>query len=238
MTLLGKKSILIKAILGVVICLFIVHPGQVLANNQLVGQEDEIINRVNLIRSAEGLSILNKDNRLMSSALNKATDMDLNNYFDHAGLNDLRMFYWINGTGYSYDFAGENLAKGFTSIDKLMNAWVSSSTHYQNIINPKFKDIGVGIVQGVLNGKETVFVVQHFGLEKEIASNYIKQSTSSVMDYIKYKTETTKPVVLGTEDNVSTGGIPLVAMDIKILSLIIVLGLIGYRIETINNPVV
>ena len=237
MILLGKRNILIKAILGIVMCLFVVQSGQVLAN-QLIGQEDEIISRVNLIRSVEGLPILNTDNRLMSSALDKATDMDINDYFNHAGLNDLRMFYWINGADYSYDFAGENLAKGFTSVDRLINAWVSSPTHYQNIINPKFKDIGVGIMPGVLNGKDTVFVVQHFGLEKAVSSDYIKQSTSSVIDYIKYKTEINKPVILGAEDDINTDTSPLVAMDIKILFLIIILGLIGYRIKTINSSVI
>lgn len=238
MILLGKRNILIKIILGIVICLFLVQPNQILAN-QLVGQEDEIIRRINLVRSAEGLSILNKDNRLMNSALSKANDMSLNNYFSHPTLNDLKMFYWINGADYSYDFAGENLAKGFTSIDRLIDAWVFSPTHYKNIVNHKFKDTGIGIAKGVLNGKEIVFIVQHFGLEKKSLS-YIQQNVSSVLDYVnRYKTEINKPIVLGAEDNIlnniDTDAKSLATMDIKILFLIAVLGLIGYRIETINS---
>ncbi len=231
MILSVSRNFLIRLVAIMVVCLFVIQPNSAMAG-QMIGQENEIIRRVNLIRSSEGLPILNKDNRLMSSALNKAKDMDLNNYFSHSALNDLRMFYWITGFDYSYDFAGENLAKGFTSVNKLMDAWTSSSAHYKNMVNPKFKDIGVGIVKGMLNGKEIVFVVQHFGLEK-VSLSYLQQSASSIFDYV-----TNGPVVLGAVDNDTktddTKPSSTQEMDIKILLLIISLGVIGYTVEKVN----
>jgi len=234
MILSVKRNFLIRAIAIIVISLFIVQPNQVFAN-QIVGQEDEIIRRINLIRLEEGLSALNKDSRLMSSALNKAKDMTSNNYFDHSTLNNLKMFYWISGSDYSYDLAGENLAKGFSSVNRLINAWVSSPAHYQNIINPKFKDVGIGIIEGKLNGKKTVFVVQHFGLEK-VSLSYVAQSTSSILGYIYgQKIEINKPLVLGETDNVNTGGNSLSGLDFNVLIMIMMLGIVGYVIRTSNS---
>lgn len=234
MILSVKRNFLIRAIAIIVISLFIVQPNQVFAN-QIVGQEDEIIRRINSIRSEEGLPILNKDNRLMSSALNKAKDMTLNNYFDHSTLSSLKMFYWISGSDYSYELAGENLAKGFFSIDRLINAWVSSPTHYRNIINPKFEDIGIGIIEGELNGKKTVFVVQHFGLEK-VSLSYVEQNTLSILNYIYgQKMEINKPIVLGEIDNISTNSSSLPSLDFNVLIMIMMLGIVGYVMRTINS---
>lgn len=40
---------------------------------------------------------------------------------------------------------------------------MNSPTHKENIINPKYKEIGIGVVNGTLGGIKTTLVVQHFG---------------------------------------------------------------------------
>lgn len=129
----------------------------------LSGQESAIISRTNAIRAEAGLPALSVDSRLMQSAAAKAADMATRNYFDHVNPDGYRMAYWINNAGYSYSLAGENLAKGFSSIDRLINAWVASATHYKNLVESKFTNIGVGMAEGMYNGQETLFIVQHFG---------------------------------------------------------------------------
>ena len=135
------------------------------AANALIGQETAVLDRTNNIRAAAGLPALTFDARLAQSAARKATDMATRGYFDHANPDGLRMSYWINSTGYTYTLAGENLAKGFSDLSRLMNAWVASPTHYKNLVEPKFTNIGIGMAEGWYEDQPTLFIVQHFGVE-------------------------------------------------------------------------
>ena len=129
----------------------------------LQGKEMELIQLTNQLRQNQGVSMLAVNPELTASALLKAQDMAKNSYFGHANLAGNRMAYWIKLSGYNYLRAGENLAKGFTNTSDLMTAWVNSPTHYANLINDNYQEIGVGMAQGYLNGKFTIFVVQHLG---------------------------------------------------------------------------
>jgi uncharacterized protein YkwD len=129
----------------------------------LLGEETEIIRLTNQLRQDQGLPALIVNNKLNSSALAKANDMAANNYFGHADKLGNRMAYWIKAAGYNYLRAGENLAKGFSSPESTVAAWVNSPTHYANLLNSNYREIGVGITQGYLDGRLTTFVVQHFG---------------------------------------------------------------------------
>lgn len=149
-----------------VIFVFTIPVIKVSAADSLIGQENEIVKLTNEIRKQNGVSPLIIDERLNNSALQKAQDMVDKGYFGHLSPDGLRMHYWINNNGYEYTLAGENLAKGFSSVDKLVEAWENSFSHYVNLVEPKFKHIGIGIVEGEYNGKNTVFVVQHFGVEQ------------------------------------------------------------------------
>ena len=165
------------AVLFIVVLLSQFGPTPALASSSLIGQETTIISRVNSVRAEAGLQALTIDSRLTQSAQAKATDMASMGYFAHGSPEGYRMGHWINGAGYTYSLAGENLAKGFTSIDRLMNAWVASPSHYQNLIEPKFVNIGIGIAEGVYQDQPTVFVVQHFGVE---ATGFIKDTAPIV----------------------------------------------------------
>ena len=129
----------------------------------LVGKEAEVIQLTNSIRQEHGASILSVSNQLNFSAEAKANDMATNGYFNHADQNGNRLGYWITATGYNYLRAGENLAKGFSTSTALVQAWVNSPTHYANLINANYREIGIGIAEGYIDGRLTVFVVQHFG---------------------------------------------------------------------------
>jgi hypothetical protein len=45
----------------------------------------------------------------------------------------------------------------------MISAWMTSPTHRDNIINPKYKEIGIAVVPGTLLGSDTMLVVQLFG---------------------------------------------------------------------------
>lgn len=129
----------------------------------LMGQEAEIINLTNQLRQVRGIPVLEMNTSLTASAQAKAQDMADEGYFGHADNTGNHMTYWIKSTGYNYLRAGENLAKGFNNSKDLMQAWTNSPTHYANLTNSNYRDIGIGIAEGYINGRLTIFVAQHFG---------------------------------------------------------------------------
>ena len=51
----------------------------------------------------------------------------------------------ITNAGYRWSGAGENIAKGQRTPQDVMTSWMNSSGHKANILNCKFKNIGVGV---------------------------------------------------------------------------------------------
>lgn len=129
-----------------------------------------IINLTNRERTAAGLNSLKTNSKLSSAALAKANNMFEEQYWDHFGPNGETPWQFIRGAGYYYVYAGENLAKGFSTAEGVHEAWMASTSHRENIMSGKYKDIGVAVVEGVLLGKRTTLVVQMFGnLTQEVA---------------------------------------------------------------------
>jgi hypothetical protein len=77
--------------------------------------------------------------------------------------------------------AGENLAIGFVDSEEVAKAWEASSTHRQNLLEPSYREIGVAVVKGSFQGKETTLVVQFFGTPqaKAVVSKPLSVSTPS-----------------------------------------------------------
>jgi len=152
--------------------------------NPLASQEQLVIEQTNQIRAQAGLPALTLDSRLMQSAAAKATDMATRGYFGHANPDGYHMSYWINGAGYTYSLAGENLAKGFYDLDRLMNAWVASPGHYKNLVQPEFTNIGVGMAEGWYENQITLFVVQHFGAPAALTTQNIAALTAPLASLV------------------------------------------------------
>jgi hypothetical protein len=122
-----------------------------------------IISLTNQERSANGLNTLSQNSKLATAAMAKAENMFEEQYWDHFGPNGETPWQFITGAGYNYVYAGENLAKGFRTSEGVVEAWMASPTHRDNLLSKNYKDIGVAIKTGVLLGKETTLVVQMFG---------------------------------------------------------------------------
>jgi uncharacterized protein YkwD len=123
---------------------------------------NSILNLINTSRQQAGLAPFVSNPTLVKAAQAKADDMTKRGYFDHVDPDGTRGWQLIGKNGYSYNTAGENLAEGFQDAESTMNAWMNSPTHKANIISPNFKETGVVVVPGVLNGRQTNFVVQMF----------------------------------------------------------------------------
>jgi Cysteine-rich secretory protein family/Bacterial TSP3 repeat len=137
----------------------------------MMEQARKIISLTNEIRSSLGINVLVENNSLNNSAYSKAQDMLVNQYFSHTSSGGKRVAGWLNSVAYDYQVAGENLAMGFSSPENVVQAWTKSATHYSNIIDSDFTEIGVGVVAGWYNEKETTLVAQHFGAPKLATNN-------------------------------------------------------------------
>jgi hypothetical protein len=122
-----------------------------------------IIQLTNQQRTAAGLNTLTSNAKLTAAAQAKANNMFEVQYWDHYGPNGETPWMFISQAGYTYVYAGENLAKGFRTAEGVHEAWMASPTHKENIMSVNYKEIGVAVVEGTLLGKETILVVQMFG---------------------------------------------------------------------------
>lgn len=117
-------------------------------------------------RSKNGLPPLTLNQTLNTAAQQKAEDMFAKNYWAHFGPNGETPWNFILQSGYQYEHAGENLAKNFMFSDGVIQAWMNSPTHRENIVRPVYTDVGFAIVNGILQNEETTLVVQMFGTPK------------------------------------------------------------------------
>lgn len=123
----------------------------------------QVIDETNRERLNLGLSPLKYNEHLAKAAEAKAQDMFANQYWAHYSPTGTSPWEFMNQNDYVYSVAGENLARDFTHTQDMVEAWMNSPTHRENIINPKYKDIGIAVVDGQFNGIETTLVVQMFG---------------------------------------------------------------------------
>jgi uncharacterized protein YkwD len=124
---------------------------------------EQVMSAVNKERTTRGLPPLIQNIKLDSSAQAKADDMANLGYFSHISPTNKKWSDFIKEADYDYIIAGENLANGFDTIDQMVQAWMNSPSHRENILNKDVQDTGIGISYGKLDGKPTIFVAQHFG---------------------------------------------------------------------------
>lgn len=124
---------------------------------------NSIYNTINTKRALNKLNILSLNSQLSQAANNKAQDMLANNYWAHISPSGKTPWSFINSAGYEYDYAGENLAKDFNSSDGVVSGWMASRAHRDNLLSTKYSDIGVAVVNGRIEGKDTTLVVTLYG---------------------------------------------------------------------------
>jgi len=124
---------------------------------------ERIIDLTNKERAKLGLPLLRENKLLSEAARQKAADMFAFNYWAHVSPSGRSPWSFFADVGYKYQYAGENLARDFTDSDSVVQAWMNSPTHRENIVNPHYQEIGVAVVDGTLQGTQTTLVVQLFG---------------------------------------------------------------------------
>ncbi len=142
----------------------------------------------NQMRQENGLKALSINSLLINSAKAKAEAMLSANCWSHYCPDGKSPWDFFDDSGYIYLYAGENLAEGFENNEGVMNAWMNSLTHKENILNEQFNEIGIGFAYGNYQGisNNTVIVV-HFGTrynesqDSTLANNSVKGISSDIV---------------------------------------------------------
>lgn len=114
-------------------------------------------------RANAGLPPLQLNANLTNSAQRKAIAMLESDCWSHYCPDGKSPWDFFVDSGYSYYYAGENLAEGFFDNSQAMVAWMNSPTHRENILRADFEDVGFGIVQGDFqNIPNNLIIVVHF----------------------------------------------------------------------------
>jgi uncharacterized protein YkwD len=122
-----------------------------------------LVDLTNTDRASSQLGTLALSPVLTQAAQAKADDMAKHSYFAHTSPSGLTSWYWFQQAGYSFSYAGENLAVDFTDSDEVNQAWLNSPGHRANILDGHYTQIGIATAQGTYEGHPTTFVVQMFG---------------------------------------------------------------------------
>lgn len=143
--------------------LTILRPGILGYSSEITTEKVLIL--TNLERQKYNLPPLSYNATLALSAQAKGEDMFAKDYWAHTSPAPYNQDPWVffRQAGYEYSIAGENLAKDFYDTESMLSAWMHSPTHKDNIINTKYQEIGIAVINGVLGGVKTTLVVQHFG---------------------------------------------------------------------------
>lgn len=136
--------------------------------------EQQVVELVNQERASRGLPPLQYSEGLTRAARYQAADMSQDNYFSHdtkdrvGGQLVLKCGPWERIAKYYSGASGENAAAGYSSPEDVMQGWMNSTKHRENLLNPNHRAIGVGFYQG--SGDYRYYWVQDFGTQVDTFS--------------------------------------------------------------------
>lgn len=120
----------------------------------------QVLALVNSERTRAGLAALKSNDSLTAAAQGHAQDMAVNGYFSHTSLDGRTLGDRIRQAGYSYRAAGENIAWGQRTPSEVVSGWMASPGHRRNILNPNFRELGIGLARDT---DGVPYWVQNFG---------------------------------------------------------------------------
>ena len=134
--------------------------------------ERTVLCLVNRERTRRGLKKLRSDRRLAKAATRHSRDMVRRGYFEHVSpgggtMQDrIKAAGWFRGNG-SFAFA-ENIAWGsgsLASAKNIVESWMESSGHRHNILNGRYRQLGVGIALGTPRELDGATYTTNFGFK-------------------------------------------------------------------------
>lgn len=122
-----------------------------------------VLELTNLQRKKVGVPPLRLQDKLAECAIWKARDMASKNYFSHDDANGRGLAERVTSFGYgSWTAVGENIAAGQESPEEVVDGWMKSPSHRQNLLSADYAEIGIGYAVA-LKGEYHTYWVQEFG---------------------------------------------------------------------------
>jgi len=172
-------------------------------------QGRKIIALTNELRRELSLPSLKENSKLDQAAYTKVQDMFLNQYFAHTSPTNKNLETFLKQIGYKFSVSGENLAMGFDNPEDIVAAWKKSPTHYANLSDEDFQEIGVSLANDIFEGGNTVFTAQYFGRPQNIDSTVAPKVKAMEANKPAIKVNSASKMVLAARENNNT--IPLTA---------------------------
>ena len=138
-------------------------------------EEYYMLNLINNERQSQGLEPLTMNSALSNAARLHSQDMINRNFFNHVNPDGLAPSDRARNAGYNFIALAENIC-GNPSIDAGHSSLMGSPSHRTNILNPSYKEVGIGIVDGGPYGK---MITQLFGTQ---AGNSVTPSNTQSQD--------------------------------------------------------
>jgi hypothetical protein len=176
------------------------YPTNILGENIDISVE-VLLNYTNAERTQHGLAPLQLNPNLVNAAADKAAHIFANNYWSHFAPDGTSPWFFFQKNNYPYIYAGENLAKDFTSTKDVVQAWMNSPTHRENILKAEYQEIGFAVMEGNLQGENTILIVQLFGTQEATtlaASTPLNTNTTAPEEVETEVTEQTMPTLTPT----------------------------------------
>jgi uncharacterized protein YkwD len=126
-----------------------------LANCGLRAAPEELLQRINGVRAAGHrcgrrnmgpAAPLKWDASLQSAATGHSLDMAKRNYFEHRSPEGADVASRASASNYRWQTVGENIAGGDRTVAEVMQGWLESPDHCENIMDPRFADVAVACV--------------------------------------------------------------------------------------------
>jgi uncharacterized protein YkwD len=111
---------------------------------QTSGPAAEVITLTNARRAEAGCGPVAAQSELTRAAQGHADDMAAQGYFSHTGLDGSAPWDRTGAQGYTGNGVGENIAQGYPSPQAVVEGWMGSDGHRENIENCSWTSIGVG----------------------------------------------------------------------------------------------
>lgn len=192
----------IFAFLLYMLLLLALTPISVFAYEGTAITEADIVARTNNERLTVGEAPLTISPSLTLAATMKAQDMSNREYFSHDSPLGVTPWHWFDEVDYSYVYAGENLAVHFLEAKAVVESWMKSPSHKDNILHEEYSEIGVGMAKGIYKGKETHYIVQFFGTPQNVIEVAIATNDIAEQEWSETSSLVKDPIAIGIVEGV------------------------------------
>jgi uncharacterized protein YkwD len=121
--------------------------------------QQQVLTLINQNRRRGGCDDLTLDRRLIEAAFGHASEMARHRYFAHESLNGEGAGDRVQDAGYKWSRYGENIARGVDSPAEVVDGWMHSPEHRENIMDCRLHQMGIGIA---FSGDSETYWVQDF----------------------------------------------------------------------------